>query len=159
MEEQEYYSQIEEADSPPLTQNGYLPKERKIIAVVCVIFLLLLALFRGAQVGSFLFRDRELTLTNYKDYLQIRVVTPTAMVTNPQDYDIVVTAKKTISSAELDLNVLYRYDLLDTEESSREVRITIEGLPKGESYTYSIHFEKIAFCRTAQVVAITGRLP
>ncbi len=145
-------------DLPPLAQNGYVPKERKIITVLCVIFLVLLCIFRGSQLGGYLGRDRNLTVENYADYLQIRVMPQTN--TNPKDYDILITAKKTISTAEIQLNVLYFYDLIEIEELPREAHIKIDGgLPKGETYTYSVHFETIVFCNRVQVVEITGRLP
>ncbi len=145
--------------SVPSGENGYIRQERKIVYLLCSFFLVFLAFARFSQLGGYLSRDRELTLQNYNDYVNVNIYSTT--VSNPQSYEIVVKAKKAIVSAKLDVTVFYfKYgDDFTDPAKTKQVSFSVDSLPKGDTYSYVIHFETIVFCQNVRVVAIEGRLP
>ncbi len=167
MDEQEnsYYDQLRqeigntdyehyEPVSPPSGENGFGKKERKIITILCVFFLALVLLIRGGQLFDYLGRDRELTVENHKKYVQVDVVALNAV--NPTDYDVVVTAKREISSVQI--TVTLTHSSYTQKEESKTIRFSVGGLEKGEEYRYGIQFDKVTLCRRVEVVAISGRI-
>ncbi len=162
-----YYEELDEkmanvdwenVTPPPSGGNGYVASERRIVVIICAIFLAILAFVRIGQVLNYVGRDRELTFENYKEYVTIEVWAQTSM--NPESYAVVVKAKKPISSAEISVDINYLASVSAQTWQTREESFSVGALEKGEEYRYTFSFDQPTICQTSpRVLSIVGRLP
>ena len=88
------YANYEFAE-PATGSNGFTDGERKFGFILCAIVIALVVLINVIPVFAFIFRPRELTEENYRDYLNVEVVAcGTNAGTNQSEYEIRVSRKE-----------------------------------------------------------------
>ena len=81
-------------------ENGFAEKDRKALLVVCSFFLVIVFLCWGNMFWKHVNRERQLTLENYHDYVNVYVDRSTSNK-HELEYYLVVESKKDISNFEM----------------------------------------------------------
>ena len=137
--------------------NGYLDKERKFGYIVFAVFLAVLALTYAVQLVAWLTRPREVTMENYRDFLEIAVEATGGLY---NDYVISVTAKKEVSDLRITIQVRFGYNFIydDHEGFFETVTIAADLLSEGETAEETVHFSGKAVNRGTEVLSVEGGL-
>lgn len=134
--------------------NGYYAVERKLGYTLFAVFLIIVITISSIQLAQWINRPRELTLDNYKNFIQIEVE-PTRDV-NCEEFIVRVTAVKDIS--DLKLTVQVNFLCFGTLNSiSRDV--TFSGnIKKGESFEQRINTSSFSREDGLRVLSVEGGL-
>ena len=137
-------------------------KDRKIIHTVCSVFLAIIFAFWGIKAIGFAFRDRELTMENYGQYVKIYPSiggnsTPSGYVSN---YGFSFECKKrTISDLQVELIVIFSdYKSKEVLFEKTEI-IDFDKLEKGRMcYREVLSVENLSYDLTYTLVSISGEV-
>lgn len=134
--------------------NGYSKGERLFGYVVFALFTVVIAIMLAVQFTGWLARPRELTMENYRDFIEIDVV-PTESF-NPDDYVLRITAKEYIT--DLRLTVRVKFGHFYDDDFFETVTVSAGVLRKDDTAEETIHISEIAFDRGFEVLSIEGDL-
>ena len=134
--------------------NGYSSGERKFGYIVFAVFTVVIAIMLAVQFAGWVSRPRELTMENYRDYLEIDVV-PTESA-NPDDFAVRVTAKEDITDLRITVRVKF-WNFLE-DEFFETVTVAAAALREDETAEGAIHLSDVALKRGAEVLSVEGGL-
>lgn len=157
----------ENIEVPPSGENGFSVGERifrkdSLYSVLFVVFLII----QGTHFFEYLNRERELTLENYREYIEISVYATggqNGFVTNPDEYAVRITAKEDIGEFSVVVEASFR-DIRfivgeSTEDIVRTVNIGGESLSKGNAVEETLSFDTVVMETGYEVISVEGKLP
>ena len=170
--EESYYEKLhkklgktdwEKVIEPPSGENGFSDGERRFGTVVCVIFILIVIIIQGMNLGKYINRDRELTLENYRQYIEISVhpAGEGPVYTDLTEQVLEVTAKKEIRDFSISVKVCFSYTLSGDSENTvfREAQIREQTI---DEYTFAVRtffFDRSVWNCGVEVLSVEGKLP
>ena len=134
--------------------NGYSSGERKFGYIVFAVFTVVITIMLAVQFAGWVSRPRELTMENYRDYLEIDVV-PTESA-NPDDFAVRVTAKEDITDLRITVRVKF-WNFLE-DEFFETVTVAAAALREDETAEGAIYLSDVALKRGAEVLSVEGGL-
>lgn len=167
--EKSYYEELREkmndtdwenVEVLPSGENGFSDGERRFGKVLCICFILLVLMIQGIRFFGYLNRDRELTLENYREYIEISVYATggqNGFVTNPDEYTVKITAKKDIG--EFSVVVEANFRSIQHEDIVRTVNIGGESLSEGNAAEETLSFDTVVMETGYEVISVEGKLP
>ena len=108
----------------------------------------------AVQFAGWVSRPRELTMENYREFLDIDVV-PTESF-NPDEYIVRVTAKEVMTNLRITVQVTFWG--LRQDEFSETVTVAAAVLSEGGTAGEPIHISEIALDRGFEVLSVEGDL-
>ena len=135
-------------------RNGYFKGERRFGYIVFAVFTVVIVIMLAMQFAGWVSRPRELTVENYRDYLEIDVV-PTESA-NPDDFAVRVTAKEDIT--DLRITVRVKFWNFFEDEFFETVTVAAAALREDETAEGAIHLSDVALKRGAEVLSVEGDL-
>ena len=170
--EESYYEKLhkklgetdwEKVIEPPSGENGFSDGERRFGIVVCVIFILIVIIIQGMNLGKYINRERELTLENYREYIEISVhpAGEGPVYTDLTEQVLEVTAKKEIRDFSISVKVCFSYTLSGDSENTvfREAQIREQTI---DEYTFAVRtffFDRSVWNCGVEVLSVEGKLP
>ena len=136
------------------SRNGYFKGERRFGYVVFALFTAVIAVMLAVQFAGWLSRPRELTMDNYRDYLEIDVA-PTENF-NPDDYVVRVTAKEDIAGLRITVRVAF-WNFFE-DKFFEMVIVTAAELREDETTETAFHISEMAFDQGFEVLSAEGDL-
>lgn len=143
----------------PSGRNGYSSAERKFGYIVFAAFIAIIIFISFMRFFSWATRPRELTVDNYKNYIEIEI-TP-ARSFNPDEYIVSVTPNARIADFRMTLEVDFR--IFDYSSGTGFIEfsetVTISGNPEEqETIEQSVRIGEIAFEEGYKVISVSGGL-
>lgn len=134
-------------------KNGYTASERTFGYFVFTVFVAVVVILLAVQFFGWITRPREITLDNYKDYIEIDVV-PTRNF-NCDEHILRITAKQDVSGLDITLNVTF-HDFLKGDYSET---VTLSGdLAEGGTLEKTVKLPFFSFDSGYEVESVTGGL-
>lgn len=173
--EKSYYEELREemndtdwenVEVPPSGENGFSGGERRFGKILCICFIAAVLIIQLTRFFGYLNRDRELTLENYREYIEISVYATggqNGFVTNPDEYAVRITAKKDIGEFSVVVEASFR-DIRfiageSTEDIVRTVNIGGESLSEGNAVEETLSFDTVVMETGYEVISVEGKLP
>ncbi len=170
-EEKGYYEKLNEkignADytdykTMPSGENGYSDGERKFGYVLCSIFIAIVACIYAFTFLNWATRDRQLTLENCEQFLEIDVVATSSF--NPKEYEVRLSAKKDSYpiyhlTATVEIEFYYMFVGHGNEKQTilREVTFTADELLAKQTLTKTVDTATTGYFHRATVfVSVSG---
>ena len=170
--EESYYEKLhkklgktdwEKVIEPPSGENGFSDGERRFGKILCICFIILILILQGTRLQSYLQRDRELTLENYRQYIEISVhpAGEGPVYTDLTEQVLEVTAKKEIRDFSISVKVCFSYTLSGDSENTvfREAQIREQTI---DEYTFAVRtffFDRSVWNCGVEVLSVEGKLP
>lgn len=170
--EKSYYEELREkmndtdwenVEVPPSGENGFSVGERIFGKILCICFIVVFLIIQGTHFFGYLNRERELTLENYREYIEISVyasdgaATGNSTVFNPDEYTVRITAREDIGEFSVAIEVTFRNILY--EDIVRTVNIGGESLSEGNTVEKTLSFDMVVMETGYQVISVEGQLP
>ncbi len=170
--EKSYYEELREemndtdwenVEVPPSGENGFSTVERIFGKILCICFIVVFLIIQGTHFFEYLNRDRELTLENYREYIEISVyasdgaATGNSTVFNPDEYTVRITAREDIGEFSVAIEVTFRNILY--EDIVRTVNIGGESLSEGNAAEETLSFDTVVMETGYEVISVEGKLP
>ena len=173
--EKSYYEELREKmndtdweniEVPHSGENGFSVGERIFGKILCICFIVVFLIIQGTHFFEYLNRERELTLENYREYIEISVYATggqNGFVTNPDEYAVRITAKEDIGEFSVVVEASFR-DIRfivgeSTEDIVRTVNIGGESLSKGNAVEETLSFDTVVMETGYEVISVEGKLP
>ena len=134
--------------------NGYSSGERKFGYILFAVFAVVAVIMLAVQFAGWVSRPRELTMENYREFLDIDVV-PTESF-NPDEYIVRVTAKEVMTNLRITVQVTFWG--LRQDEFSETITVAAAVLSEGGTAEEPIHTSEIAIDRGFEVLSVEGDL-
>ena len=134
--------------------NGYSSGERKFGYMLFAVFTVVAVIMLAVQLAGWVSRPRELTMENYREFLEIDVV-PTKNF-NPEDYIVRVTAKEVMTNLRITVRVTFWS--FRGNEFSETVTVAAAVLSEGGTAGEPIHISEIALDQGFEVLSAEGDL-
>ena len=134
--------------------NGYSSGERKFGYMLFAVFTVVAVIMLAVQFAGWVSRPRELTMENYREFLDIDVV-PTKNF-NPEDYIVRVTAKEVMTNLRITVRVTFWS--FRGNEFSETVTVAAAVLSEGGTAGEPIHISEIALDQGFEVLSAEGDL-
>lgn len=134
--------------------NGYSSGERKFGYMLFAVFTVVAVIMLAVQFAGWVSRPRELTMENYREFLDIDVV-PTKNF-NPDEYIVRVTAKEVMTNLRITVRVTFWS--FRGNEFSETVTVAAAVLSEGGTAGEPIHISEIALDRGFEVLSVEGDL-
>ena len=153
----------ENVEVPQSGENGFSVGERIFGKLLCICFIVVFLIIQGTHFFEYLNRDRELTLENYQEYIEISVyasdgaATGNSTVFNPDEYTVRITAKEDIGEFSVAIEVTFRNILY--EDIVRTVNIGGESLSEGNTAEETLSFDTVVMKTVHKVISVEGKLP
>ena len=150
----------ENVEVPPSGENGFSGGERLFGKILCICFIAAVLIIQLTRFFGYLNRDRELTLENYREYIEISVYATggqNGFVTNPDEYAVRITAREDIGEFSVAIEVTFRNILY--EDIVRTVNIGGESLSKGNAVEETLSFDTVVMETGYEVISVEGKLP
>ena len=150
----------ENGEVPPSGENGFSGGERRFGKILCICFIAAVLIIQLTRFFGYLNRDRELTLENYREYIEISVYATggqNGFVTNPDEYAVRITAREDIGEFSVAIEVTFRNILY--EDIVRTVNIGGESLSKGNAVEETLSFDTVVMETGYEVISVEGKLP
>lgn len=150
----------ENVEVPPSGENGFSGGERRFGKILCICFIAAVLIIQLTRFFGYLNRDRELTLENYREYIEISVYATggqNGFVTNPDEYAVRITAREDIGEFSVAIEVTFRNILY--EDIVRTVNIGGESLSKGNAVEETLSFDTVVMETGYEVISVEGKLP
>lgn len=153
----------ENVEVPPSGENGFSVGERIFGKILCICFIVVFLIIQGTHFFGYLNRERELTLENYREYIEISVyasdgaATGNSTVFNPDEYTVRITAREDIGEFSVAIEVTFRNILY--EDIVRTVNIGGESLSEGNTVEKTLSFDMVVMETGYQVISVEGQLP
>ena len=153
----------ENVEVPQSGENGFSVGERIFGKLLCICFIVVFLIIQGTHFFEYLNRDRELTLENYQEYIEISVyasdgaATGNSTVFNPDEYTVRITAKEDIGEFSVAIEVTFRNILY--EDIVRTVNIGGESLSEGNTAEETLSFDTVVMETGYEVISVEGKLP
>lgn len=156
----------ENVEVPPSGENGFSGGERRFGKILCICFIAAVLIIQLTRFFGYLNRDRELTLENYREYIEISVYATggqNGFVTNPDEYAVRITAREDIGEFSVAIEVTFR-DIRfivgeSTEDIVRTVNIGGESLSEGNAAEETLSFDTVVMETGYEVISVEGKLP
>ena len=170
--EKSYYEELQEkmddtdwenVEVPPSGENGFSHGERRFGKILCICFIVVVLIIQLTRLFGYLNRDRELTLENYREYIEISVYATDgaasggAFVSNPDEYAVRITAKEDIGEFSVAIEVTFSNILYG--EIVRKVNIGGESLSEGNIAEETLSFDMVVMKTGLKVISVEGKLP
>ncbi len=170
--EKSYYEELREkmndtdwenVEVPPSGENGFSHGERRFGKILCICFIVVVLIIQLTRLFGYLNRDRELTLENYREYIEISVYATDgaasggAFVSNPDEYAVRITAKEDIGEFSVAIEVTFSNILYG--EIVRTVNIDGESLSEGNTAEETLSFDTVVMKTVHKVISVEGKLP
>lgn len=170
--EKSYYEELQEkmndtdwenVEVPPSGENGFSHGERRFGKILCICFIVVVLIIQLTRLFGYLNRDRELTLENYREYIEISVYATDgaasggAFVSNPDEYAVRITAKEDIGEFSVAIEVTFSNILYG--EIVRTVNIGGESLSEGNTAEETLSFDTVVMKTVHKVISVEGKLP
>lgn len=140
------------------SEKGFAASDRKALFGVFSIFLVIIFVCWGFMLWKYLTRERDLTLDNYREYVNVSV---DREVLNGQEVGVslLVRGKKDVSDFEIVVEVDIQSYYGNGEEKTRAFEIKRDRLYK-DVETKEFIVKEIGFMSkyTIRVISISGRL-
>ncbi len=153
----------ENVEVPPSGENGFSHGERRFGKILCICFIVVVLIIQLTRLFGYLNRDRELTLENYREYIEISVYATDgaasggAFVSNPDEYAVRITAKEDIGEFSVAIEVTFSNILYG--EIVRTVNIDGESLSEGNTAEETLSFDTVVMKTVHKVISVEGKLP
>ena len=153
----------ENVEVPQSGEYGFSVGERIFGKLLCICFIVVFLIIQGTHFFEYLNRDRELTLENYQEYIEISVyasdgaATGNSTVFNPDEYTVRITAKEDIGEFSVAIEVTFRNILY--EDIVRTVNIGGESLSEGNTAEETLSFDTVVMKTVHKVISVEGKLP
>ena len=134
--------------------NGYSSGERKFGYMLFAVFTVVAVIMLAVQFAGWVSRPRELTMENYREFLDIDVV-PTESF-NPDEYIVRVTAKEVMTNLRITVRVTFWS--FRGNEFSETVTVAAAVLSEGGTAGEPIHISEIALDQGFEVLSAEGDL-
>lgn len=170
--EKSYYEELREkmndtdwenVEVPQSGENGFSRGERRFGKILCICFIVVVLIIQLTRLFGYLNRDRELTLENYREYIEISVYATDgaasggAFVSNPDEYAVRITAKEDIGEFSVAIEVTFSNILYG--EIVRTVNIDGESLSEGNTAEETLSFDTVVMKTVHKVISVEGKLP
>ncbi len=170
--EKSYYEELREkmndtdwenVEVPQSGENGFSRGERRFGKILCICFIVVVLIIQLTRLFGYLNRDRELTLENYREYIEISVYATDgaasggAFVSNPDEYAVRITAKEDIGEFSVAIEVTFSNILYG--EIVRTVNIGGESLSEGNTAEETLSFDTVVMKTVHKVISVEGKLP
>ena len=170
--EKSYYEELREemndtdwgnVEVSPSGENGFSVGERIFGKILCICFIVVILIIQGTHFFEYLNRERELTLENYREYIEISVyasdgaATGNSTVFNPDEYTVRITAREDIGEFSVAIEVTFRNILY--EDIVRTVNIGGESLSEGNTVEETLSFDTVVMETGYEVISVEGKLP
>lgn len=170
--EESYYEKLhkklgktdwEKVIEPPSGENGFSDGERRFGIVVCVIFILIVIIMQGMNLGKYINRERELTLENYREYIEVSVHPEGEwpMYTDLTRHTVEFRAKKEIREFSISVRCSFSRDPETDPEDGifEEMQIEEKVVYQNSVPERTLSFDAPMFFLGFEVLSVEGKLP